>query len=73
MSDILQSAVRSAVATVIFAGLMALSDAELPVLSYLIYFAVLWGFFCPVFLLGEKQETDFKVGRNNAVADADSP
>ena len=45
MSDILQSAVRSAVATVIFAGLMALSDAELPVLSSLIYFAVLLGVF----------------------------
>lgn len=39
------AAVRAALATTIYAGLMVLSGIAIQVFSYIIYFAVLWAVF----------------------------
>jgi hypothetical protein len=45
MRQLVSAALRASVATAVFAGLMAVSDVDLPALSYVTYFAVLWGVF----------------------------
>jgi hypothetical protein len=56
MRQLLEAFLRASVATVVFAGLMAVSDIDIAVLSYVIYFAVLWAVFA-LFSFWEKSRS----------------